>query len=250
MRLCCGKFSLTTWHVLSEEGKECLCVCVMVTLKINTHVCLGHLFCQTATRQRRFTFTHRHRADEMSECKRERKKICLLCAVCFFLRVCVLSLFLSLSPTALANNEMYLNSPTQSIGLFVLHVCYSLSLFLSCSLSFNDSRKLPPNCCCGWVFFSFSLNRLQAHTKYKKKEQKKHRKTNTTENYFYFGLWHSHTMILCCYPICGSEMQDAEQQQGQGGVLVFSFSLSQSHSHLLSLACSLDRGTSVLSQVK
>lgn len=186
MRLCCGKFSLTTWHVLSEEGEECLCVCVMVTLKINTHVCLGHLFCQTATRQRRFTFTHRHRADEMSECKRERKKICLLCAVCFFLRVCVLSLFLSLSPTALANNEMYLNSPTQSIGLFVLHVCYSLSLFLSCSLSFNDSRKLPPNCCCGWVFFSFSLNRLQAHTKYKKKRRKNTEKQTLYRKLFLF----------------------------------------------------------------
>lgn len=169
----------------------------------------------------------------MSECKRA-KKISLLCAVCLW--ECGWSLSHSLSRTALANNEMYSNSPTQSIGLFVLHVCYSLVLPFSCLFSFNDSRKLPPNCCCAWVFFSFSLNRLQAHTKYKKKKQKKKTQKNkhSIENYFYFGLWHSHTMILCCYPICGSEMHDAEQ--GQGGVLVLSFPLLLSHSHLLSLS--------------
>lgn len=45
-------------------------------------------------------------------------------------------------------------------------------------------------------------------------------------------------MILCCYPICGSEMHDAEQ--GQGGVLVLSFSLLLSHLLSLSVAHSIE----------
>lgn len=59
-------------------------------------------------------------------------------------------------------------------------------------------------------------------------------------------------MILCCYPICGSEMHDAEQ--GQGGdrsrSLILSLALTLALALAFAQCCSLDRGTSVLSQVK
>lgn len=179
--LCCGKFSLTTWHVLAEEGGEGRgAVFVMVTLKINTHVCLGHLFCQTATRQRRFTFTHTHtyrcRADEMSECKRA-KKISLLCAVCLW--ECGWSLSHSLSPTALANNEMYSNSPTQSIGLFVLHVCYSRSPFLLLILIQRFVQIAAKLLLCLSIFLILSQPAASTHKIQKKEAKKKRRKTNT-----------------------------------------------------------------------
>lgn len=127
--------------------------------------------------------------------------------------------------TALANN---LNSPTQSIDVFVLHVCYFF--LFSFYYSFNEPCKLP------LLYWNLGpsifliLSRSQPAAGSFKIIQQKNEKTNTTENYFYFGLWHSHTMILC-YPICGREMQDDEQGE-EGGVLILLLSCM----HVLALA--------------
>lgn len=173
-------FHLQLGTCLPKKGREGGgAVSVMVTLKINTHVCLGHLFCQTATRQRRFTFTHTHtyrrRADEMSECKRA-KKISLLCAVCLW--ECGWSLSHSLSRTALANNEMYSNSPTQSIGLFVLHVCYSRSPFLLLILIQRFAQIAAKLLLCLSIFLILSQPAASTH-KIKKKKQKKNAEKQT-----------------------------------------------------------------------
>lgn len=117
------------------------------------------------------THTYRCRADEMSECKRA-KKISLLCAVCLW--ECGWSLSHSLYSTALANNEMYSNSPTQSIGLFVLHVCYSRSPFLLLILIQRFVQIAAKLLLCLSIFLILSQPAASTH-----KIQKKRRKTNT-----------------------------------------------------------------------
>lgn len=85
--------------------------------------------------------------------------------------------------TALANN---LNSPTQSIDVFVLHVCYFF--LFSFYYSFNEPCKLP------LLYWNLGpsifliLSRSQPAAGSFKIIQQKNEKTNTTENYFYFGL--------------------------------------------------------------
>lgn len=91
-----------------------------------------------------------------------------------------LSLSHSLSRTALANNEMYSNSPTQSIGLFVLHVCYSRSPFLLLILIQRIVQIAAKLLLCLSIFLILSQPAASTHEIQKKmKQKKKRRKTNT-----------------------------------------------------------------------
>lgn len=146
------------------------------------HACLSRSFvlsnsnASTSFYFHTYTHTHRRRADEMSECKRAQKR-----SVCFVLSVCesVGDLSHSLSPTALANNEMYSNSPTQSIGLFVLHVCYSLSPFLLLILIQRFAQIAAKLLLCLSIFLILSQPAASTHKTQKKEAKKKRRKTNT-----------------------------------------------------------------------
>lgn len=146
------------------------------------HACLSRSFvlsnsnASTSFYFHTHTHTYRCRADEMSECKRA-KKISLLCAVCLW--ECGWSLSHSLSRTALANNEMYSNSPTQSIGLFVLHVCYSRSPFLLLILIQRFVQIAAKLLLCLSIFLILSQPAASTHKIQKKRSKKKRRKTNT-----------------------------------------------------------------------
>lgn len=84
----------------------------------------------------------------------------------------------SLSPTALANNEMYSNSPTQSIGLFVLHVCYSRSPFLLLILIQLFAQIAAKLLLCLSIFLILSQPAASTH-KIQKKEAKKNAEKQT-----------------------------------------------------------------------
>lgn len=171
-------FHLQLGTCLPKKGERGGCVCDGHSK--DKHACLSRSFVlsnsNASTSFYFHTHTYRCRADEMSECKRA-KKISLLCAVCLWECGWSLSLTLFLRLHLPIMKCIQIHPRNQLVCLFCMFV--TLVLPFSCLFSFNDSCKLPPNCCCAWVFFSFSLNRLQAHTKYKKKKQKKLRKTNT-----------------------------------------------------------------------
>lgn len=90
-----------------------------------------------------------------------------------------LSLSHSLSRTALANNEMYSNSPTQSIGLFVLHVCYSRSPFLLLILIQRIVQIAAKLLLCLSIFLILSQPAASTHKIQKKKSRKKNAEKQT-----------------------------------------------------------------------
>lgn len=171
-------FTYNLARACRRRGRAGGCVCDGHSK--DKHACLSRSFVLSNSNASTSFYFHTHtcRADEMSECKRA-KKISLLCAVCLWECGWSLPVSHSLSPTALANNEMYSNSPTQSIGLFVLHVCYSRSPFLLLILIQRFVQISAKLLLCLSIFLILSQPAASTHKIQKKEAKKKRRKTNT-----------------------------------------------------------------------
>lgn len=164
-----------------RRGERGGAVCVMVTLKINTHVCLGHLFCQTATRQRRFTFTHTHTDVEQTKwaSAKERKR-----SVCFVLSVCESVGDLSLSLTLFLRLHLpimkciQIHPRNQLVCLFCMFVTLSFSPFLVLILIQRIVQIAAKLLLCLSIFLILSQPAASTH-KIQKKEAKKNAEKQT-----------------------------------------------------------------------
>lgn len=160
----------------------------------------------------------------------------VLCALSLSLCLSPLSLFLSRSGstlTALANNEIYLNSPThnQLVCLFCMFVALTLSSPSHSHSHSTNRANYRNNLFCiirisGRVCFSLSLsislNRLQAHTQNNtKKKQKK--QTLYRKLFLFWTLTQSYDDFVLPH----LRERDARRRggrEGEGGVLILMLS--------------------------
>lgn len=215
-----------------ERGGGCVCD----GHSKDKHACLSRSFVLSNSNASTSFYFHTHTHTDAEQTKwasaKERKR-----SVCFVLSVCEsvgdlsLTLFLRLHLPIMKCIQIHPRN--QLVCLFCMFV--TLVLPFSCLFSFNDSCKLPPNCCCAWVFFSFSLNRLQAHTKYKKKEAKKNAEKQTLYRklFLFWTLTQSYDDFVLLPHL---REWDARRRAGTGR-RSFSLSHSLSCSHTRTRTC-------------
>lgn len=183
--LCCGKFSLTTWHVLAEEGERGGGACECDGHSKDKHACLSRSFVLSNSNASTSFYFHTHTHTDVEQTKwasaKERKR-----SVCFVLSVCESVGDLSLSLTLFLRLHLpimkciQIHPRNQLVCLFCMFVTLSFSPFLLLILIQRFVQIAAKLLLCLSIFLILSQPAASTYKIQKKKEaKKKRRKTNT-----------------------------------------------------------------------